>query len=104
MFCPSEGDNYYTVDVTWSSSAMEYDEWVFSGYYDPSTQKLHYDNGNWYTYIEDPDAPGNIQEGWVLDNMAGYIYLQDNLLYWEDLTSVDYGLDFGAANMCFERS
>lgn len=104
MTITSEGDNYYTVDVTWSSSAMEYDEWVFSGYYDPSTQKLHYDNGNWYTYIEDPDAPGNIQEGCVLDNMAGYIYLQDNLLYWEDLTSVDYGLDFGAANMCFERS
>lgn len=99
MTIADEGDNYYSIDVIWSGSATEYDEWIFSGYYDESSKTLQYNNGNWFSYAE--DESGYLQEGYVLDNMEGRLYLEGDVLRWEDYTSVEYDCDFGAANMQF---
>ena len=89
------------MDVIWASSASEYEEWTFSGYFDQETGILEYSDGNWFSYTEDDS--GNLQEGWVLDNMNGQLYLASGTLHWEDSTSVAFGCDFGSSNMRFEK-
>lgn len=101
MTIVDEGDSYYSVDITWSSDAWSYDEWVFSGYFDPETETLNYYNGNWYSYAD--DGTGSLQEGWVMDSMEGCLYLDGDTLYWDDYTSVSMGYDFGSSNMAFIR-
>lgn len=101
MTITGQEGNYYTVDVIWASSASEYEEWTFSGYFDQETGILEYSDGNWFSYTEDDS--GNLQEGWVLDNMNGQLYLASGTLHWEDSTSVAFGCDFGSSNMRFEK-
>ena len=101
MTITNERNDYYSVDVMWASSASEYDNWVFGGYYDYSSGTLSYDQGNWYSYVD--DGTGSIQECWILDNMEGCLYLDGNYLFWDDYTASSMGYDFGASNMKFER-
>lgn len=101
MEITDEGDSYYSFDVTWASSAFEYDEWTFSGYFDRESGTLMYNDGNWFSYAD--DGTGYIQEGWVLGDMMGQLYLENGTLYWDDATSVEFDCDFGSSNMRFEK-
>lgn len=101
MTITADGDSHYQVEVSWSSSAADWDEWVFSGYFDPEEGVLSYSDGRWFSYSA--DESGNIQEGFVLDNMEGLLIYDDGILYWEDFTSPEYNCDFGAGNMRFVK-
>lgn len=101
MTITNEGNDYYSVNVIWASSASEYDNWVFGGYYDYSSGTLSYDCGNWYSYVD--DGSGNIQECWILDDMEGILYWDGEYLHWNDYTTASGEYDFGAANMKFEQ-
>ena len=101
MTITADGDSHYQVEVSWSSSAADWDEWVFSGYFDPEEGVLTYSDGIWLSYSE--DEYGSTQEGIVLDNMEGQLLYDDGILYWEDFTSPEYNCDFGAGNMRFVK-
>lgn len=97
----SDGD-FYNVVIHWSNNESNYNEWIFSGYYDNVAGALSYSDGNWFNCEE--DEYGYPQEGFVLSNMEGRLYFDEsNFLQWDDYTSAAYDLDFGASNMRFEH-
>lgn len=101
MTITAEGDNYYSVDVMWPSSASEYEEWIFSGHYDPDAGQLSYEDGMWISCSEsDIDGGSYI----VLDNMEGILTFENDVMYWTDFTSIEYDMDFGSTNMCFKKA
>lgn len=95
------GDNYYSVYVSWASSATDYSEWTFSGYYDEADGILNYNDGLWVSYSE--DEFGETHEWIELDHMEGVLIYDDNILYWTDFTSLEYDYDFGSTNMKFTK-
>lgn len=103
MTITDEGNSYYSFDVTWASSAFEYDEWTFSGYYDEDSKTLLYSNGMWYIHGE-PDYINGVDGDYInADFMEGIIWLDGETLYWDDWTSAELDMDFGSSNMRFEK-
>lgn len=99
----ADGDDYYIVEAIWSSSAWECDTWSFSGYYDSSTSQLSYDNGIWVSFDES-NKEGSADGSYiVLTDMSGTLTFKNDIIYWNDFTSRELGMDFGSTNMRFEK-
>lgn len=103
MTITADGDDYYIVEAIWSSSAWEYDTWSFGGYYDSSTSQLSYDNGIWVSFDES-NTEGSADGSYiVLTDMSGTLTFKNDIIYWDDFTSRELGMDFGSTNMRFEK-
>ena len=78
----SGGPDYYTVHVTWSSSAWEHSEWTFSGSFD-SEGKLYYSDGTKTTVSYDEDGIESITTDYTGGNGCLYTNV-GNGLRWDD--------------------
>lgn len=103
MTITADGDNYYNVEVSWASSALECDTWTFSGYYDSSTGQLSYENGIWVTFDESNTEGSDDGSYIVLTDMSGTLTYENNVMHWDDFTSRLLDMDFGSTNMRFEK-
>lgn len=83
MFIEDIGDNFYSIQIEWSSGASSTTYWDMRAYYNSSTEELEYENGTSYEkiYTEDGDS---VEDLGYVDGTGKFYFTEDGHLYWQD--------------------
>ncbi len=88
----STGDNTYSININWSSSAFENAVWEMDATYYESTGLLEYENAKYYvrTYTDDETYTDDVK----YEDGAGCMWIEDNgQLGWQSANSDVDGID-----------